>query len=66
MKIIPVKNLNTFKCKGVPHKTLPSENLLIMIVFTTNALITYIIFIRNFHYTMLKISLMLASLPFDT
>lgn len=48
MKIIPVKNLNTFKCKGVPHKTLPSENLLIMIVFTTNALIIYIIFITKF------------------
>ena len=49
MKIIPVKNLNTFKYNGVLHKTLPSKNLLIMIICKTNALITYTIYIiRNF------------------
>lgn len=30
IKIMPVKNLNTFKYNGVPHKTLPSKNLLII------------------------------------
>ena len=43
MKIIPVKNLNTFKYNGVLHKTLPSKNLLIMIIYKTNALVTYTI-----------------------